>query len=507
MGSEETAQQTSTTRLDALMDAAVDGVIVIDASGTIQTYNRACVRLFGYAPDEVLGRNVKMLMPSPDRERHDAYLDNYRQTGIRKIIGIGREVMGLRNDGSVFPMELSVAEVKQGDDHAFVGIIRDISERKRAEADLTEREARLRTILDTAPDAVVVIDERGIIESFSAAATRLFGYAPEEAIGRNVHILMPSPYREEHDSYLERYLATGERRIIGIGRIVVGRRKDGSTFPMELSIGELKLQNRRLFTGFVRDITERQTAEHRLHELQAQLLHVSRVSEMGTMASAFAHELNQPLGAAMNYLGAVRRLLERSDDPRAGRIREGAERAAGEIGRASQIIQRLRQFIQKGRTERSRERIGKLIEEATALALVGTAHHGIKIQLLIPANLPEVVVDRVQIQQVVTNLIRNSVEAMVASPRREIAIGAGAEYNVMEVSITDSGPGLPAAVEQELFKPFVTTKSTGMGVGLSICHAIIQRHGGTIRAETNPAGGAIFRFTLPLNDGEAAGDD
>lgn len=481
------------------MDAAVDGIIVIDAVGTVQTYNKACVRLFGYAAADVIGRNVKMLMLSPDRDRHDQYLDNYTRTGVRKIIGIGREVVGRRRDGSTFPMELSVAEVRHGEDHAFVGIIRDISERKSTEANLRDREARLRTILDTAPDAVVVIDESGAIEAFSAAATRLFGYSAEEAVGQNVRLLMPSPYREEHDSYLARYRDTGERRIIGIGRIVVGRRKDGSTFPMELSIGELKLQDRRLFTGFIRDITERQIAERRLHELQAQLVHVSRVSEMGTMASAFAHELNQPLGAAMNYLNAVRRLLEQSPDPRAPRIREGAQRAAAEVTRASQIIQRLRQFIQKGRTERSCERIGMLIEEATALAMVGTAHHSINIGLHIAPNLPEILVDRVQIQQVLTNLIRNAVEAMAGSHRRELTIAAKAENDLLDVSVADSGPGLPPEVERDLFKPFVTTKSAGMGVGLSICHSILKGHGGDIRAEPNPRGGTIFRFTLPLS--------
>jgi two-component system sensor kinase FixL len=485
------------------MEAAVDGIIVIDANGLMQTYNKACERIFGYAAAEVIGRNVKMLMPSPDHERHDSYLENFKQTGERKIIGIGREVTGRRKDGTTFAMDLSVAEVRQGDDHAFVGIIRDNTERKRAEAEIREREARLRTILDTAVDAIIVIDERGKIESFSASAARLFGYAQSEVVGQNVKMLMPAPYHAEHDGYIDRYLKSGERRIIGIGRIVVGRRKDGTTFPMELSVGEVRFGERRMFTGFIRDISERQQTERRLHELQAQLIHVSRVNEMGAMASAFAHELNQPLGAAMNYLNAVRRWLEQSQDAKGPRMLEGTQRAVAEVARASQIIQRLRQFMAKGRTDRSWERIGKLVEESAALALVGTAANPVKIELMLPPTLPEVLVDRVQIQQVLTNLMRNAVEAMQESPKREITVSGLADDVALEIAVADTGPGIAPEVAENLFKPFVTTKSTGMGVGLSICRSIVQNHGGELKGEPNPKGGTIFRFTLPLKPVEA----
>lgn len=506
MRSFKKAVQRPTARLDAVMEAAVDGIIVIDAEGYVQTYNKACERIFGYAAAEVIGHNVKMLMPSPDRERHDDYIEKYKRTGERKIIGIGREVTGLRKDGTTFPMDLSVAEVRQGEDHAFVGIIRDITARKRAEAELREREARLSSILDTAADAIVVIDEAGTVESFSASAVRLFGYEPGEVIGRNVKMLMPSPYREEHDGYIRRYLDTGERRIIGTGRIVVARRKDGATFPIELAVGELRLRGGRLFTGFIRDVTERQQTERRLHDLQAQLIHVSRVSDMGAMASAFAHELNQPLGAAMNYLNAVRRWLEQSAEARAPRMLEGTQRAVAEVTRASQIIHRLRQFIAKGRTERSWEKVGKLIEESAALALVGTADRPVKIHFEIPRGLPAVLMDRVQIQQVLTNLIRNAVEAMAESPKRELAISARAMNEAVEIAVVDTGPGIAPEIANELFKPFVTTKSQGMGVGLSICRSIVQSHGGELRAEPNPAGGTIFRFTLPRNADETGRD-
>src|ERR1700758_3815382 len=286
----------------AIVDTPVDAIVVIDRDGAIRSVNNATERLFGYFMEELIGNNVKMLMPEPYAGEHDTYLANYLRTGQKKIIGIGREVVGRRKDGSVFPMDLSVGEARDGGEAIFVGIIRDITGRKAAELAQRESELRLRSILDTVPDAIVVIDAQGIIQSFSPAAERLFGYASAEVIGHNVSVLMPSPYREAHDGYLERYLRTGERRIIGIGRIVTGRRKDGETFPMELQVGEFTFAGGRYFTGFVRDLTERRDAERRIQDLQAELLHASRLSAMGQMASTMAHELNQPLTAVTNYL-------------------------------------------------------------------------------------------------------------------------------------------------------------------------------------------------------------
>jgi len=371
---------------------------------------------------------------------------------------------------------------------------------------LLEREAHLRSILETVPDGMIVIDEHGIIQSFSVAAEHIFGYAANEVCGRNVSLLMPSPHREQHDEYIQRYLRTGERRIVGIGRVVAGQRKDGSTFPMELAVGEVNHGGRRLFTGFVRDISERQRTRQRLQELQAELLHVSRVSEMGQMASALAHEVNQPLAAASNYLQAGRRLAARHDAAEAGRIDEALEQALRQVERASQILRRLRAFIKKGEPELVPEDIAKLIEEGSAIALVGARERGVTVRLQAAARLPTVLVDKIQIQQVIVNLMRNAIEAMEHSSRRELTITAelAASTHQIVVRVVDSGPGLAPAVAERLFQPFVTTKSQGMGVGLSICRSIIAGHGGELVAETNPEGGTIFSFTLPLADRDLA---
>jgi two-component system sensor kinase FixL len=365
---------------------------------------------------------------------------------------------------------------------------------------LQEREARLRSILETAPDAIIVIDERGIMESFSPAAERLFGFAAEEAIGRNVNILMPSPYRERHDGYIEHYLRTGERRIIGIGRIVVGQRKNGSTFPMELAVGEAVVNGRRLFTGFIRDLTERQLTENRLQELQTELLHVSRLTDVGQMASALAHELNQPLAAIVNYVQAARRLLQSGGAPVPTKVSDAMDKAVAQAARAGEIIRHLRTFISKGDSEHSTEDLNKVVEEATALGLVGAKESGVSVRWALNHSALPVIVDKVQIQQVVFNLVRNSIEAMAEHPLpHDLLVSTKlADEGTAEVAVSDTGPGLATKVQAQLFQPFITTKEKGMGLGLSICRSIIDAHGGRLWATPNAERGVTFRFTLPL---------
>ena len=374
--------------------------------------------------------------------------------------------------------------------------------RARSEAnagDLREREAHLQSILDTVPDAMIVIDEKAAMQSFSAAAERLFGWTADEAVGRNVNELMPSPYREAHDSYLARYLTTGERRIIGVGRVVVGQRRDGSTFPMELAVGEMRVGARRFFTGFVRDLTERQQTETRLQELQTELVHVSRLTAMGEMASALAHELNQPLSAIANYLSGARRLLDKGDPADLPRLSEALAKAGDQALRAGDVIHRLRDFVGRGETERRVESLSKLVEEASALALVGAKELGVRVTMQFDPSADLVLADRVQIQQVMINLLRNAIEAMRQSERVELRVrveGQGDGFS--KVTVADTGPGVSDEVLARLFTPFTTTKKEGMGVGLSICRTIVEAHGGSIWAENNPGGGATFAFTLPL---------
>jgi two-component system sensor kinase FixL len=368
-----------------------------------------------------------------------------------------------------------------------------------ASAEANAREAHLSSILDTVPDAMIVIDERGIIQSFSSAAERLFGYSSDEVLGRNVKMLMPPPYREQHDSYIARYVTTGERRIIGVGRVVVGSRRDGSTFPMELSVGEMRSNGRCHFTGFIRDLTERQQTEARLQELQAELVHISRLSAMGEMASALAHELNQPLSAIANYVKGSHRLLAARSDPEAERLRGALDKASEQALRAGEIIRRLRDFVARGETEVQIESLSKLVEEASALALVGAKQHGVLVRFNLDPRADLVYADKVQVQQVFLNLLRNAIEAMAESdsPCRELAIATRAiDDDMVEASVADTGPGIAPEIVARLFQPFITTKKHGMGVGLSISRTIMEAHGGSLWAESHAKGGTVFRLTL-----------
>jgi two-component system sensor kinase FixL len=357
----------------------------------------------------------------------------------------------------------------------------------------------LRSILDTVPDGVVVIDRDGLMTSFNPAAERMFGWRAEEVLGRNVSLLMPAPHAADHDAYIQRYHASGDKRIIGVGRVVVGARKDGATFPMELAVGETRGPTPS-YTGFIRDLTETQKTETRLQELQNELVHVSRLTAMGEMASTLAHELNQPLSAIANLLTGSRRLIDRGREADQTKVRDAIDRAATQALRAGEVIHRMRDFVRRGASERGPESLSKLIEEASALALIGEKDRQVDVRLALDSAADAVFADRVQVQQVLLNLIRNGIDAMHDGETRRRALVITTEVTDegwSRVSVADTGPGIAPEVLERLFQPFMTTKPQGMGVGLSISRSIIEAHGGRIWAEANPGGGALFRFTLP----------
>lgn len=458
--------------------------------------------LFGVAEDTPVSYELFLSLLEPaDRDRTEKAL-------TRSLHGGGNFDLSYRLDTPSGPHWVrargSLVRNVGGAPGHLTGVVLDIDEEKQLEEALRTRESHLRSILDTIPDAMIVIDRRGIMQFFSSAAERQFGYREDEAIGRNVSMLMPNPDRSRHDGYLARYQSTGERHIIGIGRIVTGQRKDGTTFPMHLSVGEMQSGGAPYFTGFVRDLTEHQQTQARLQELQSELVHVSRLSALGEMASALAHELNQPLAAISNYMKGSRRLLSASPEPDIPKIESAMDRAAEQAIRAGQIIRRLRDFVARGESEKRVESVSKLIEEAGALGLTGAREQGVRLRFNLNPEHDLVLVDRVQIQQVLVNLFRNALEAMAHSPRRElIASNTAVDDDMIEIEVSDTGPGFADDVKPNLFQTFFTTKETGMGVGLSISRSIIEAHGGRMWAESNGSGGATFRFTLPAASSES----
>ncbi|RWX78530.1 PAS domain S-box protein [Neorhizobium lilium] len=384
---------------------------------------------------------------------------------------------------------------------ALVGDILHVARKTIAKTQETvdAREAHLKSMLDTVLDATIVSTRDGTILAFNAAAVRQFGYQEEEAVGRNLRMLMPEPYSTEHGGFFTRYSPTGERKIIGRDRVMMGRRKDGSTFPMTLAVGKTRSAGETVFTGFIRDLTEREETAARLQEIQSELARLARLTEMGEMASILAHELNQPLSAIANYVHGCARLLQDVDHEVAMKMREALQETARQSVRAGQIIKHLREFVSKGETDTAPHNIRGLVEEAAALALVGSREKGVRTVFELTSGPQIVMVDRIQIQQVLINIMRNAIEAMCDCETRELIIRTQGETDdEVSVLIEDTGPGISDEMAEKLFKPFVTTKAEGMGIGLSISKRIVEAHGGELTVKTNDAGGATFRITLPV---------
>jgi two-component system sensor kinase FixL len=487
--------------LNLLAESATDhAIFMVDPAGDVTIWNKGAERIFGWREAEAIGRAGATLYAA--RETAKAEKDLAQALTDGRLSG---ERWQVRRDGTEFVAELTVAPLRdaEGTLRGYAKVLRDVTDRYAFERAVERRERHLQSILDTVPDAMIVIDQHGLVLSFSAAAQQMFGYAEEELVGRNVSQLMPSPDRERHNSYLYNYLKTGERKIIGIGRIVIGLRKDGSSFPIELKVGEALSEGQQIFTGFLRDLTERHRTEARVNELQSELVHVARLSAMGTMATTLAHELNQPLTAIANYAEAADPIVGSDNEDDRALLREIFQEMAGQTMRAGGIVRRLREFIARGDIEKRVEDLPELIEEAAALALIGALEHGIEARIELDPEATPVLVDRVQIQQVLINLIRNAIEAMEESEVRQLRIGSAiADGGMIRVSVSDTGPGISLSVAGQLFQAFVSTKSSGMGLGLSICRTIVEAHGGRIGADASAEGGAEFHFTLPMAEDE-----
>lgn len=483
--------------LNLLIDGAHGHAIyMLDPGGHVTIWNKGAERLKGWCEAEVIGQHTTLFYPP------DAIAANTPEIGLARAAAEGRfeeEDWRVRKDGSEFLAAVSITALHDegGALRGFAKIVSDITERRAAEDLMRSRESHLRSILSTVPNAMVVIDAAGIILSFSTAAQTLFGHSEDDVVGLNVSVLMPSPDRERHDGYIRRYLETGEKRIIGIGRVVFGARRDGTTFPMELSIGEATGGGQRIFTGFIRDLTERRQTEARLETLQSELIHVSRVSAMGTMASTLAHELNQPITAIANYVEAVRDQLAEPNPDDMPMIREALDDTAKEALRAGRIVRRLRDFVSRGEVEKTVEPLPSLINEASVLGLMGAREQGIEPLFDLDPYASPVLVDRVQIQQVLINLIRNACEAMRESDERRLVVSTRAESaELVRVTVSDTGAGVSPAIAAQLFTAFVSTKAEGMGLGLSICRTIVEANGGRIWMEPRAGGGSDFHFTL-----------
>ena len=476
-------------------------VLTLDPSGIVMSWNAGARKIKGYEADEIVGRHFSIFYTPDD------IAEGRPQTGLDQALERGRfEDAGLRvrKGGETFSAEVVIMPIRDpvGALLGYGKITRDVSEKAAADVRLRASEARLQTlvdtVLDTLVDGLIIIDRHGLIQHYNRACERLFGYRTDEVVGNNVKMLTSPTIRKEHDQYLRNYEETGVRKIICIYRTVTGQRKDGTLFPMHLAVGEATHEGEQLYVGVIRDLTAQHLAEDRLKELQSEVTHMSRFTALGEMASTLAHEINQPLTAIANYLKGCRRLLEKGEGLQNDVLRDAVGKAGDQALRAGHIIRRLREFVARGESDRRIEHLPKLIEEASVLALIGATENGVAVSYRLAPDADYVLADRIQIQQVLVNLVRNAIEAMSESSNpRVLEIATTPTVGQMfEVSVSDSGTGLAPEIAAHLFQPFVTTKRTGMGLGLSICRTIVEAHGGKIWVDSKPGGGTVFRFTL-----------
>lgn len=469
------------SRLKSILDNTVDGIITINEFGNIETFNLACEKMFGYEAHEVIGRNVKVLMPDPYQAEHDGYLQNYRTTGVKKIIGIGREVSGKRKDGQIFPIDLSVSEVKIHGRRIFSGIVRDITE-------LLETQKKLSAILDNTVDGLITIDKRGSIETFNKACEDIFGYKAEEVVGKNVKILMPEPYRDEHDGYLSNYQRTGDRKIIGIGREVKGKKKDGTTFPIDLSVSEVEVLGRKIYSGIVRDISERKQAEEKIMRSN---------EELERFAYIASHDLQEPLRMVYNFTHLL--------DEEYG---SGMDAQAKEYMRFIMDSSRRMQHMVSDLLEYSRLEEEETVfnafdcEEQIAVVLEnlkGTIQNAGAIITI--ENLPKIQGNAMRFSRVVQNLLSNAIKYSDKTRKPEINIKSEEHETHWLFRVQDNGIGIKPEFLQQIFIIFRRLHNkkdySGTGIGLAICKKIVESFGGEIWAESEYGKGSTFCFTVP----------
>ncbi|MBK8175337.1 MAG: PAS domain S-box protein [Rhodospirillales bacterium] len=479
----------------AILAAAVDGIVTIDENGTIEGFNPAAERLFGYAAGEVVGRNVRMLMPEPYQSEHDGYLSAYRDTGQARIIGIGREVEGLRKDGSRFPMELSVGESRDRGRRLFAGVVRDITQRKESEQRLRESESNARAMFETAVDGIITIDQHGTILTANPAALRLFAYPIEALIGRNVSILMPEPHRSGHDGYLAHYVATGERRIIGIGRTVEGQRSDGSCFPMELSVGEAVVSDRHIFTGIIRDITERARKEEELRAAkeEAERAHLSQ----SQFLAAVSHDLRQPVQALTLFTTVLANKL--AGAPASALLDD----IRGSVEAMDMLLDAL--------LDVSSLDAGAIAPHETAFSVPTVLERLVaeftpqadqkEISLSVVPSSAVIRTDPALLYRILQNFVANAVRY---TSQGGIVVGCRRRGRKLRIEVVDSGIGIPEFLQQDIFKEFYQInnperdRTQGLGLGLAIVQRLSRLLRCPVSVHSQEGRGSVFAVDVPL---------
>ncbi len=478
----------------AVLDNASDGVITLNERGIVQSVNSAAERMFGHPADEVVGQNVKVLIPVPHGEQHDTYLSDYLRTGQCSVIGRKRELMGMRKDFTTFPMELVVSELQLNGTCIFTGIVRDITERKRSEGALAASEARMRAILDAAADGIITVDEWGTIESVNEAAEVMFGYKADELVGQDIQLLVPAREIDARDVARNGYSGTDIGGMVGQKRQVDGRRSDGTAFPIELAVSEVRLGDERIFTAMVSDVTERVRVQEALAQRAEEL--VRRNEELAQFAYVASHDLQEPLRMVASYT----QLLERRYK---GRLDSDADEFISyAVDGANRMQRLLRALLTYSRVGTQGQAFRQIDCEAVFRRVVANLQAAIEENNAEVTHdpLPTVMADPSQLDQIFQNLVSNAVKFQDnGNPR--VHVSATREDDAWRFTVRDNGIGIDPEYFERIFVIFqrLHTKDEypGTGMGLAICKKIVEHHGGRMWVESRLGRGAEFNFTIP----------
>ena len=484
-------------RYEGLLNAAVEAIIVIDARGSIESFNAAAERIFGYAAAEVIGQNINVLMPPTDASRHDRYIEDFHQTRQPRIIGKGREVEGRHKSGRVFPMDLSVGEVTTPAGRKFVGIGRDITRRKAAEDALLKREAENRRIIEHAPVGIFTADPNGALDSLNPALARFLGPPSEALLGRPIAVLFDPPSREKVLVALTEVL-NGQGQVQLEGLLL--RRAEGTPAEVMLFLDRLTEEGAESrLIGQIIDRSREFEAHAEAQKMREELAHAARLSVLGEMASAIAHEINQPLTAIATQAQAQRRLLL-AEAVSSVEVAAGLDLIAEQALHIGQIVKRIRAFITKRESQLEVLDLREMLEQILPLAELDAHRRGVAFRLELAVKTVRVCADAVQLQQVILNLLRNAIDATSAgeSNPKEVTIRTHEEQDRACLIVADRGYGVPPEHHAKLFMPFFTTKPEGVGLGLSLSHSIMEAHGGTLSYREREGGGAIFEVCMPV---------
>lgn len=466
--------------LDTLIESSDDAILAKDLRGTILSWNRGAGRMYGYSAQEAVGRSVSVLMRADGGEELTDLLERIaRGERIER-----HNAVRVTKAGRLIEVSLTLSPIRSASGGVIgaLAVARDVTEHNHAIDSLRESEARLRSIVDSAVDAIILIDARGCIESFNRGAEQLFGYAAAEVVGKNVSMLMPSPYREDHDGYLANYLDTGIAKIIGVGRDVTALRKDGRMLPVRLSVGELTIRGERKFTGILHDLSARVRMEEQLRE-QAALV------RLGEMAAVIAHEVRNPLAAVRGAIEVIGRRLPQGS-------REAAVTAdiVGRIDTLNQLVSDLLLFARPPKPRPLPMELPTLLGVTTSLLGEDPAHHGIRVEM--SGSVPPILGDSELLKIVFINVLINSAQAMKGTGTVRISLTS--TETMGRIVVSDEGPGIAPEVRDKLFVPFVTTKSRGTGLGLSTVKRLVEAHRGEIHVDCPPGGGTSVTILLPL---------